>query len=137
MTIKQIKHSKKIIAVIEDDKEMRSVIQDFLEPYYDVYAFSNPREFLDAFSQSLASLSAIISDVHMPEIDGFELLDILNKSTFAPPVIMISAHVPLETELGLKRNGAKAFLRKPFRLSNLLEIVQSLSAACFGGKASS
>lgn len=142
MVIKQSKHLKTNIAVIEDDVEMRSVMFDFLESHYRVHVFSNPREFLDNFAHSLNSLSVIISDLHMPEMNGFEFLDVLRESEYFPPVIVISANAPMAMELQLKQKGASAFLRKPFRLSNLLETVQGLSvpglsAACLSGNLSS
>lgn len=141
MTMKQ-QQIKPSIAIIEDDPEMRSVMVDFLEPDYHILAFSNPKEFVDRCFHSLDSLSLIVSDVHMPEMTGFELLDLLRKSHLAPPVVAISANAPIATELRLRQSGAKAFLQKPFKLSHLLATIQNLvrpepSGACLSGNFSS
>ncbi len=74
---------------------------------------------------------ALLLDIRMPEIDGFELMAILKQryNDYYLPILVLSAQIDYETRIKALESGAKDFLTKPFdhlevltRIYNLLEV---------------
>ena len=79
----------------------------------------------------------IISDVMMPEKDGFELVETLknDERTSHIPIVLLTAKASVESRIAGLRRGADAYLSKPFHreellvtLANLLEVRKKLQA---------
>ncbi len=107
---------------------MRESLQDMLEINgYEITLAENGLKGLDAIQQQRPDL--IISDVMMPEMDGFELLEKIREDTQTEliPVVMLTARVELESKLRGLELGADDYITKPFefrelnlKISNLL-----------------
>lgn len=117
------------ILLVEDHPEMRTYTKDILEAYYTVLLAENGAEALDILS-ARTDVNLIVSDVMMPIMDGFELLNQLKASDMyrSIPVVMLTARVALEDKLRALRIGVDDYLTKPFvedelliRVSNLLQ----------------
>lgn len=65
----------------------------------------------------------IISDIMMPDIDGFELLNILKQKKIATPVVITTGFSTLENAVRALYEGAVGFIPKPFTIDELLSIV--------------
>lgn len=117
----------KQIAIVEDDEGMRSMLVEYLRKYFQVFAFSNPVEFLENKKSPLGQFSLVISDIKMPLMNGYELLKKLKTSASAPPVILISANIAGTEKERAIDCGAQAFLTKPFALKELRELAESLA----------
>lgn len=109
----------KTILVVEDDTDMRALIKrTLLNAGYAVNAAGNG---LEAAATCLTSTpDLIISDVHMPRMNGFEMIKILkSEPTMAGiPVIFLTAD-----STGQERGnelGAVAYLTKPLRMDDLI-----------------
>lgn len=114
------------IAVVEDDPYMRDLLVDYLDASYEIDVFENPKAFLDKFKQDIPSYSLIVTDYNMPEMTGEALIKSLKLlSAQVPPILIISAAGEMNSLFAL-RLGAGAFLRKPFKLSDLALAVQNL-----------
>ena len=62
------------ILLIEDDKDMQTLIVDFLQNYdFDVLAFANPKEALEHLHVSPNHYKVIILDLMLPQMDGFDV----------------------------------------------------------------
>lgn len=108
----------KTILVVEDDSDMRALIKrTLLNAGYAVNAVGNG---LEAAATCLTTTpDLIISDVHMPRMNGFEMIQILKSepAMAAIPVIFLTAD-----STGLERGnalGAVAYLTKPLRMDDL------------------
>lgn len=116
--------SNYILLVVEDEKDLRHFLTESLSPHFaKVYSASNG---VEAFSIIRACPpDMIVSDVMMPQMDGFTLCKIV-KSDFHfshIPVILLTARVDSEsTGLGYKL-GADAYLAKPFDVEMLLSLI--------------
>ncbi|MCB0554220.1 MAG: response regulator [Phaeodactylibacter sp.] len=118
-----------ILLIVEDNPDVVTYIQSILDTLYITYVASNGRAGLEQAVTLIPDI--IISDVMMPEMDGYELCDALKRDerTSHVPVILLTARTADEDRLaGLKR-GADAYLTKPFnkeellvRLKNLVEV---------------
>jgi CheY-like chemotaxis protein len=114
-------HHLRPLLVAEDDVDILSSIAELLrDEGYDVVTAANGY-------QALAQVRAhdpelILLDLMMPQMDGWRFLEELREHipSFDAPVVLLSAspHLPHEAE----RLGVQAWLRKPFRLEELLQL---------------
>ncbi|SFN47571.1 Signal transduction histidine kinase [Bizionia echini] len=115
------------ILVVEDNDDIRDYIVQCLD--YNQYTISTAKNGNEGLEKALSLIpDLIISDVMMPQKDGFELVeDIRNQiSTSHIPIILLSAKANIDSRLqGLKR-GADAYLTKPFNPRELDVMVENL-----------
>jgi YesN/AraC family two-component response regulator len=90
-----------------------------LKSSYRVYSAKNGREALDVIHQK--DLDLIISDVMMPEMDGYELTKLLkdNPNYAHLPIILLTAKREMDDEQKALLLGADDYLTKPFKLKEL------------------
>ncbi|MCY1061865.1 HD domain-containing phosphohydrolase [Nannocystis sp. SCPEA4] len=115
------------ILVIDDHPEIVRVIERLLAPQHDVYTASNGEEGLQKVRDVRPAL--VISDVMMPKLSGFQLVEQLRKNpeTERLPVLLLTARADGRDRIRGLRRGASDYLVKPFlpeelkaRVSNLL-----------------
>ena len=95
--------------LIADDSEMnRSILADMLESEYEIIEAENGVEAIACIQKHGPELSLILLDIVMPELDGFGVLEVMNRHHWIDeiPVIMISSesssfHVERAYELGI------------------------------------
>ena len=83
--------------------------------------------------EALASLQAgpydlLITDYHMPRLNGLALLRCLQAGNCCPPSILITGHNSPNVIVEAKQAGATFVLPKPFAISHLLSLVESIRA---------
>ena len=114
------------ILVVEDDKEVRDTIVDLLEGAgYSAIPKYNGIEAVSFLESNIPDL--VISDVMMPHIDGYQLLEYFKKlpATAAVPFIFISAKSSfLDIRNGML-SGADDYITKPFRAKELLQSIET------------
>ncbi len=112
------------ILLIEDHLEILENTAEFLElDGFQVNCATNGLEGLEMVSRIKPDL--IISDILMPEMDGYELLKKINRDpqTSSIPFIFLTAKAEKsDRQLGLEM-GADDYLTKPFRCSDLLNTI--------------
>jgi PAS domain S-box-containing protein len=116
------------VLLADDNADMREYVARLLGDHYRVVAVSNGEEALDAALSDPPDL--ILSDVMMPGLDGFELLERLraNPLTRTIPVILLSARAGEESRVEGLGAGADDYLVKPFTPRELLaRVVAHLS----------
>lgn len=118
----------KKIMIVDDSSAMRAFIVSSLEEIGDFVFFEAKTGFEALRELPRGTLSLIISDINMPDINGLELLNFVKKSDIYKniPVLMISTETK---EDDLKRAismGANAYLKKPFDAASLQESVKKL-----------
>jgi len=117
------------LLIVEDNQALREYLEAILSPAYRVHCVKNGREALSWLEQNGAgALDLIISDVMMPEMDGFTLLEKLKEDNRYQllPVIMLTALARRESRLRALRIGVDDYLLKPFEEEELLARIQSL-----------
>ncbi|MGQ7947534.1 hybrid sensor histidine kinase/response regulator transcription factor [Flavobacterium sp. WC2509] len=122
-------NTKKTILIIDDNEEVLSFIFDILCTEYRVLRFTNGQDALDYMDKEIPDL--IVSDVMMPEMDGFELCKILKTSlnTNHIPVILLTAKSSTLNRIEGLSTGADSYISKPFSIEELkLTILNLLSS---------
>lgn len=122
---------KKKILLVDDEDDLREVLKFLLESDgYHIIEAKNGAEGLLTSKQDKPDL--IISDIRMPEMDGLQLLEALNKLGMPCPVILLTGFADVTSIRTAWRLGAFDFLDKPISEKTLLETVHR--ALVFGKK---
>ncbi|MUP46429.1 response regulator [Gramella sp. BOM4] len=111
----------KIIHILEDDYNIRELIQMLLETQgYKVEVFANINEFWKMENENVPDL--FLLDYMLPDGNGLEVCKNLKSTdeTRDVPVILMSAHPNL-----LNMEGADALLPKPFDVDELVQLISS------------
>lgn len=117
----------KKILVVDDDLTLRKVLQNSLEQKgYQVISVGSGKDALARFSQDVPDI--IVSDVSMPEMDGFEFCRQLRSQPSGKliPFIFLSAKNELNDRVQGHMIGADGYLSKPFEMKELLANIESL-----------
>lgn len=113
------------LLLVEDNADLRQYLMQVLSQDYQITALSNGREACEYLNTNTPDL--IISDIMMPVMDGFQLLEWLKAGALAPiPVIMLTARADLGDKLRALRIGVDDYLVKPFVEIELLTRIQNL-----------
>jgi len=108
------------ILLADDNADMRSYLKRILGERYEIQTAANGEEALEQAINSPPDL--ILSDVMMPRLDGFGLLNRLRArpETKTIPVVLLSARAGEESRVGGLEAGADDYLVKPFTARELL-----------------
>lgn len=113
------------ILIADDNADMRDYLVRLLEPRYQVEAVPDGSVALEKIQQQAPTL--VISDVMMPSLDGFGLLQKLRSTdrTRTLPVILLSARAGEDARIEGLQAGADDYLVKPFSARELLARVDA------------
>lgn len=115
---------KKKILVVDDELTICLIVDNFLSKKYDVFTVNDGVLALQWLENTIPDL--IISDIQMPNMDGFELLTKLRQRGFTKhtPVIMLSGRSESKERIKCYQLGAQDYLTKPFNPEELDELVK-------------
>ena len=117
------------VLIVDDDEEIGTYIAQELGCYYHITPVTSGR---DALRQLLADpnkqYDLVVSDVMMPEMDGFTLLRMIktNMNLNHIPVVMLTSKAAVANRLEGLEKGADAFLAKPFDMDELHMVINNL-----------
>jgi len=113
------------ILIADDDASTRATIADVLrEEGHDVVTVSDGREAIDALERVDPAL--VVTDLHMPLVDGTELLGAVRKRNPGTPVVIITADGEAHARLQTGAVRADGYLLKPIDLDAMLAQVDAL-----------
>jgi signal transduction histidine kinase len=117
-----------IILLVEDDHELLDGLGDVLEGSgFDVMRAENGVIALQQLREAPVPPSLIISDIDMPEMDGYQLLEAVRQHDIwleIPVIFLTALSSPPQVRQGLVA-GIDHYVTKPFETSDLLLIVQN------------
>ena|SRR5688572_28152466 len=120
------RRNRRHVLVVEDDASLSASIRELLESMeYVVSTVSNSAEAMVEIRAQRPD--AILTDIYMPEGDGYELISMIRSFGDNIPIVAMSGG-PIQCEindyLGMaKRLGAVAAIEKPFRAAELIETI--------------
>jgi signal transduction histidine kinase/ligand-binding sensor domain-containing protein/DNA-binding response OmpR family regulator len=114
------------LLIVEDNHELLEFMKESLEEKYQIYTAKNGIEALEKLKVHLPDL--IISDVMMPEMDGFEFTRRIKTdiNTSHIPVILLTAKTGVENKLAGLKTGADFYIEKPFYLNVLCQNIENI-----------
>lgn len=124
--------AKRDTILIVDDMEInRAILRDVFEDTYNILETDNGEHALLLVSQCHENIAAILLDIVMPAMDGYQVMKKLNENSYLDeiPVIIITAENSSETEINAFDLGASDIIMKPFephvikrRVKNIIEL---------------
>ena len=111
------------LLIADDEKNILSGLKlAFEDEGYDVITASDGKEAWDKLQKNIVDL--VITDLRMPEMDGYELLKRIASSYPTLPVIVLTGHGTIETAVETMRDGAVDFFTKPVDIDKLSLVVK-------------
>lgn len=116
-------NTKKIL-LIDDDVKLTDLLTDYLKKYnFKSTAFENPVEAVNHLKSNEYNL--IVLDFMLPEMDGFETLKEIRKSSDTPVIMLTARGETTDKIIGLEL-GADDYVAKPFEPRELIARMQSV-----------
>ena len=124
--VSSVASDKALILVVEDNAELRQMLEESLSPMFDVLAAEDGKQGLDTARKNIPDL--VVSDIMMPLVDGLQLCDRLksNRETSHIPVILLTAKATLDDRITGLQHRADAYISKPFSLKLLITQINNL-----------
>lgn len=124
----EIGNEKPLLLLIEDNADVVTYIVGILSNDYEIRVARNGREGIEMAFEIVPDI--VISDVMMPEKDGYEVCKTLktDERTSHIPLILLTAKAAHEDKLAGLRVGADAYLQKPFDKNELFIRLEKLVA---------
>ncbi len=120
--------SQKVLVVDDSPTLVKFVSFSLKSNGYEVVGASDGMDALEKVSNIEGAVDLVITDLNMPNIDGYELIATLRKTPkFAKtPIIILSSEEEEEDKAKGQKVGADSYLVKPFKSSVLIEEVTRL-----------
>lgn len=120
--------------IVDDDQAMRWVLERAFEKAgIPVRAFESAAAALRTLEHHVPT--AILTDVRMPGMDGFEFLERIKTEHPMLPIIIMTAHSDLQSAVGAYEKGAFDYLPKPFDVDEAIELARRACLAAGSGPA--
>lgn len=116
----------KSILIIDDNNDLLLLLKETLQSKYRILTSLSGREGLYSLIHNKPDL--ILLDIMMKGLNGFDILKLLRNDTYTKdtPIIIISALNEEKIIEKTRSMGANGYLKKPFQLSSLLEIIDGI-----------
>ncbi len=119
-------NKRKVVLVVEDEKEIQELLCDLLSDKYNVLTADDGAEALHTIEKEIPDI--IISDIMMPNMDGIELCKKIKRDikTCNVPIILLTSKGSVIHRIEGLESGANSYIPKPFYPDHLLAQVQNL-----------
>ena len=116
----------KTVLLVDDEPDIRFTARFMLEPEgYALLEAPTGEAALELLAETTPD--AILLDIRLPGIQGWEVLDHVRKSQPGIPVVMMSAHSSGDTMQRAMDEGSTAYLLKPFKQDELLRVLDAVT----------
>ncbi|MGE4287190.1 MAG: two-component regulator propeller domain-containing protein [Salinivirgaceae bacterium] len=117
---------KQTILIVDDNEDFRIFLHDNLQEFFEVLEAENGKKALEICLEQIPDM--VISDVMMPELDGYELCKAMKSDVRSShiPVILLTARTANEHIVQGLETGADEYITKPFNLDILLLRINKL-----------
>lgn len=126
---------EKKVLFVDDDRILRRMVQKKLEKYTDTFSVLTAEDGLDAVKKLKDNtISIAVTDLQMPQMDGFALLAHLSEKYPDIPVIIQTGYGTPKSKRYVLERGAAGFIEKPFQAEKLAQkIIATLKKESEGG----
>jgi CheY-like chemotaxis protein len=125
----------KKILFAEDDRILRHLVQKKLDKYKNTFIVLTAEDGLDAVRKLKENtISLVVTDLQMPQMDGFALLAHLSEKYADIPVIIQTGYSTPKSKKYVLERGVSGYIEKPFKVEQLAEkIIATLKKESEGG----
>ena len=112
--------------IVDDDPSFGKSLKRMLSAMgYSADYFESAQSFFNSVSPDRHGCAVV--DIHMPECDGFSLVDKMHDLHYDMPVVMVTGRCETDTRSIALQKGALGFLQKPFGQESLFELLGKTS----------
>lgn len=124
--VKETLNGKSETILLVDDEETILLLgkQILLGPGYTIYTASDAEQAIDIYRQKNDEIDLIILDLIMPGIGGLDCMKEILKINPQAKIIIVSGYVDSGLVSNVIELGAKNFIKKPYRIGDLLDVVR-------------
>lgn len=114
-----------IVLIVDDEKPVGDSIRKVMCGFgYEAVAVDSVKAAISYLREHGSRIWCIITDFRMPDLSGMDLIDHVKKSSFSPPVILLTAYADLDLAIAAIRSGAFDFQTKPVDFHALKQAVE-------------
>jgi CheY-like chemotaxis protein len=126
----------KKVLIVDDHEDMLFTLKEGLEKYHKAFSVLTATDGLAAMAElKKRTVSLVVSDLKMPQVDGLTLLAHIMEHYPDIPVIIITAYGNANSAKLAREGGAVGFIGKPFMIEDLArKIIETLRKESEGGK---
>jgi len=115
------------LLVVEDEESMRILLADtFRNSGYVVYEAVDGKDAIELFEKEHNILSAVLLDIGLPVIGGYETFLRMKKINPKVPVVIASGYNDPDAKLAIETAGARLFIQKPYKFNHILKVVRDV-----------
>lgn len=117
-------HTPKIL-IVDDEPRLCDSLKTLLSYHgYEAHTSTRGREALRSLVEN--GFDLVLLDIVMPDIDGYQVMDYIDRHSLETPVISMTGHASIESAVAAFRGGADDYLRKPLDYEELLKTVRNV-----------
>lgn len=125
-TLRMIKLEKKTVLIVDDEKNIRILLKDFLvREDFAVLEAEDGRQALELFNERIQEIDLILLDVMLPELDGWTVCREIRKQS-SVPIFMLTARSEDFDEVHGLEIGADDYVKKPIKPTTLIARINAL-----------
>lgn len=111
---------------VEDEEDLITIIEDTLKKLQSNFLTARNGEEALKVLEEHKDIDAVITDINMPQMNGIELIEQMNKKELKIPIIVMSAHTESEYINKAKELGVKDYLLKPFDFIKFIDLIVNM-----------
>ena len=117
---------KRTILVAEDNDFVRRLLSNILSEDYQVLTAADGVEAARVFEEHDGRVEAVVTDIEMPRLDGFSLVERLRRNRPDLPILIVSSFCRSAVLSKLGERAKLAVLSKPFEVNELMGVLRGL-----------
>jgi CheY-like chemotaxis protein len=123
--------AKSGILVVDDEPAIRRLLQTALRQhgFFAVWTAADGRQAVEIYRRHRQDIGLVLLDVQMPVLDGPRTLAVLQRINPQVCCCFMSGHTGAYTEAELQERGGLYVFAKPFRLTQIITVLRTLTAA--------
>jgi DNA-binding NtrC family response regulator len=116
----------KRVVILDDEPIVCERLKPALEKAgFEVEAFTTGQAVIDRFAEM--RFDVLVTDLKMQKPDGLEVMKFVKENSPATKVIIITGYATVETARDAMKGGAVDFIAKPFKISQLRDLIVSVT----------
>ena len=110
--------------IVDDEIEILDYLENVLSEYgYRILKAANGKEALDIYKREKIKPDLLLLDIFMPVLDGKKVIEKLSRIDPGLKIIVITSYATEKVVQDIKALGINYFLFKPFKVSNLMQLI--------------
>lgn len=119
--------ARQAVLIVEDEADIRELLSEYFRARnYDVVGAADGRAALLAIERDAERFSLVITDLHLPGVDGLAVLRAARAANPATYVVIVTGFASLDSAIQAVRLGAYDYLTKPFSLGQIDVVLQRI-----------